>query len=394
MKKAIICVDDEDIILEALKDQLSTFLGAEFDVETALDAEEAMEIFKELSEQGVPVPVVISDYLMPGMLGDEFLIRMHQVNPDALKILLTGHANVEGVVNAINKANLYRFIPKPWDSEDLILTVKEALRSFLMEVEIRAKNQELEAMNQNLEKLVDERTAELAEANATKDKFFSIIAHDLKGAFNSLMGLSDFLIGDFGNLPDSERMEILSHIKSVSDSSYKLLQNLLDWARVQTGKIPFAPEMVDLSLAIENEFSFFTGQALHKQIVLKKIMPESPVMAFADLNMLSTILRNLISNALKFTYPGGQITVSLTPGADFVELSVSDTGIGISPENVGRLFKVSEHVKSYGTNREEGTGLGLILCREFVQKHGGTIAVESNPGGSRFFFTLPAHPSL
>ena len=394
MKKAIICVDDEDIILEALKDQLSTFLGAEFDVETALDAEEAMEIFKELSEQGVPVPVVISDYLMPGMLGDEFLIRMHQVNPDALKILLTGHANVEGVVNAINKANLYRFIPKPWDSEDLILTVKEALRSFLMEVEIRAKNQELEAMNQNLEKLVDERTAELAEANATKDKFFSIIAHDLKGAFNSLMGLSDFLIGDFGNLPDSERMEILSHIKSVSDSSYKLLQNLLDWARVQTGKIPFAPEMVDLSLAIENEFSFFTGQALHKQIVLKKIMPESPVMAFADLNMLSTILRNLISNALKFTYPGGQITVSLTPGADFVELSVSDTGIGISPENVGRLFKVSEHVKSYGTNREEGTCLGLILCREFVQKHGGTIAVESNPGGSRFFFTLPAHPSL
>ena len=393
MKKAIICVDDEDIILEALKDQLSTFLGAEFDVETALDAEEAMEIFKELSEQGVPVPVVISDYLMPGMLGDEFLIRMHQVNPDALKILLTGHANVEGVVNAINKANLYRFIPKPWDSEDLILTVKEALRSFLMEVEIRAKNQELEAMNQNLEKLVDERTAELAEANATKDKFFSIIAHDLKGAFNSLMGLSDFLIADFGNLPDSERMEILSHIKAVSDSSYKLLQNLLDWARVQTGKIPFSPEMVDLSLAVENEFTFFTGQALQKQIILKKVMPDSPVMAFADLNMLSTILRNMLSNALKFTYPGGQITVSLKPGTDFVELSVSDTGIGISPEDVARLFKVSEHVKSYGTNREEGTGLGLILCREFVEKHGGAISVESSPGGSRFFFTLPANPS-
>ncbi|MGE4569557.1 MAG: ATP-binding protein [Bacteroidales bacterium] len=393
MKQAIICVDDEDIILEALKDQLSTFLGSGFEVETALDADEAMEIFQELSEQGVPVPVVISDYLMPGMLGDEFLIRMHQVNPDALKILLTGHANVEGVVNAINKANLYRFIPKPWDSEDLILTVKEALRSFLMEVEIRNKNRELESMNQNLEKLVDERTAELAEANATKDKFFSIIAHDLKGAFNSLMGLSDFLIADFANLPDSERMEILSHIKAVSDSSYKLLQNLLDWARVQTGKIPFAPAMVDLSMAVENELTFFCGQASQKQIVLKKVFPDATVQAYADLNMLSTILRNLISNALKFTYPGGQVTITVADAGDFAEISVSDTGIGIAPENLQRLFKVSEHVKSYGTNREEGTGLGLILCREFVQKHGGAISVESSPKGSRFYFTLPKQPA-
>ncbi len=188
-------------------------------------------------------------------------------------------------------------------------------------------------------------------------------------------------------------MEILSHIKAVSDSSYKLLQNLLDWARVQTGKIPFAPAMVDLSMAVENELTFFCGQASQKQIVLKKVFPDATVQAYADLNMLSTILRNLISNALKFTYPGGQVTVTVADAGDFAEISVSDTGIGIAPENLQRLFKVSEHVKSYGTNREEGTGLGLILCREFVQKHGGSISVESSPKGSRFYFTLPKQPA-
>lgn len=139
MKKAIICVDDEDIILEALKDQLGPFFENQFLIETSTTAEEALEIYDELVENQYEIPVVISDYLMPNMRGDEFLIKIHDKNPNTLKILLTGHANLDGIANAINNANLYRYIPKPWDRDDLILTVREAIRSFLQELEIRKK---------------------------------------------------------------------------------------------------------------------------------------------------------------------------------------------------------------------------------------------------------------
>lgn len=219
MKQAIICVDDEDIILEALKDQLGPFFENQYLIETTTTAEEALEIYDELIESGYDVPVVISDYLMPGTRGDELLIQVHKRNPKVLKILLTGHANIDGITNAINKANLYRYIPKPWDRDDLILTVREAVRSFLQELEILQKNEELTRINENLELIVAERTSELSEANATKDKFFSIIAHDLKDSLASLLGftemLSNAIVGmlyqDFYRIPFVRIFDRIAH---------------------------------------------------------------------------------------------------------------------------------------------------------------------------------------
>ncbi len=389
MKQAIICVDDEDIILEALKDQLGPYFENHFLIETSTTAEEALEIYDELIENGYEVPVVISDYLMPSMRGDEFLIKIHAKNPNILKILLTGHANIEGITNAINNANLYRFIPKPWDRDDLILTVREAIRSFIQELEIRRKNIELQEINDNLEKLVEERTKELGMANATKDKFFSIIAHDLKNSFNGLLGYSNILLSDFDTFKDEDKINMISAIKQVSESTYKLLQNLLDWARVQTGVIPFNPDELSLKVLLDDEYYMQRKLAEQKGIQLELNIPED-ILVTADHNMIATVVRNLISNAVKFTKSEGKVIISLKKKENWAEIGVKDSGIGISKENIAKLFQVNENFKTFGTNNEEGTGLGLILCKEFVQLNKGEILVNSEMGvGTEMLVRLP-----
>jgi len=342
-----------------------------------------------LVEHGYEVPVVISDYLMPTMRGDEFLIKIHEKNPNILKILLTGHANIEGITNAINNANLYRFIPKPWDRDDLILTVREAIRSFIQELEIRRKNIELQEINDNLEKLVDERTKELATANATKDKFFSIIAHDLKNSFNGLLGYSNILLSDFDAFGDQDKISMISAIRQVSESTYKMLQNLLDWARVQTGVIPFNPEVIQLKMLMKDEYYIQRKLAEQKDIQLDIDLPDI-LYVEVDHNMISTVVRNLLSNAVKYTKSGGSAVLSLKKVQNWAEIGVKDTGIGISNENLAKLFQVNENFKTFGTNNEEGTGLGLILCKEFILKNKGEIVVKSETGvGTEILVRLP-----
>lgn len=389
MKQAIICVDDEDIILEALKDQLGPFFENQYLIETSTTAEEALEIYEELVENKYEVPVVISDYLMPGMRGDEFLIKVHEKNPNTLKILLTGHANIDGITNAINKANLYRYIPKPWDRDDLILTVREAVRSFLQEEEIKKKNIELLSINENLERLVDERTSELAQANATKDKFFSIIAHDLKDSFGGLLGFTEVLFTDFDLFKEEDKKNIISSIKQVSEQTYKLLQNLLDWSKIQTGNMPFEPDVFPILPFIDDEFATLKKKAEKKSQTLD-LVPSEEVYVFADDSMVSSTFRNIVNNAIKYSPKGAKIRVTVKSEEGYALVTVKDNGVGISNENLNKLFDVSQSVKTYGTEQEDGTGLGLILCKEFISKNGGFINIESEVGeGTRVTFSLP-----
>lgn len=391
MKQAIICVDDEDIILEALKDQLGPFFENQYLIETASTGEEGLEIFEELKVNGYEVPVVISDYLMPDMRGDEFLIKIHERNPHSLKILLTGHANIEGITNAINKANLYRYIPKPWDRDDLILTVREAVRSYLQEVEILKKNKELSSINENLEKLVSERTSELEQANATKDKFFSIIAHDMKDNFGGLLGYAEVLSTEFDRLEQADHKRMADIILDVSNQLYKFLQNLLEWARIQTGNMLFNPTTFPLVAFMKDELTLLSEFAKKKQQTLT-FKPTQEIMVHADESMLSSVLRNIVTNAVKFTPANGSILVSIEKKDDRAYITVSDTGVGISAENLNRLYKVSETIKTYGTDQEPGTGLGLILCKEFMKQNGGDINITSKEGeGTDVVLYVPAN---
>ncbi|WP_167608665.1 hybrid sensor histidine kinase/response regulator [Maribellus sediminis] len=388
-KRVILCIDDEEIILQALEEQLKNIFGKEYEIETSDSGDDAIEFFRELTEEGIHVPVVISDYIMPGKKGDEVLKEIHQLSPGSLKILLTGHADFDGISNAINNAQLYRYIAKPWDKDDLVLTVKEAIKSFLQEAKIRKQNKELIKLNASLEEKVKERTKELSVANASKDKFFSIIAHDLRSPFNALFGLTDFLIGSWEEIDEETKLELITDLQNSSKVTFNLLQNLLEWSRSQTGKIIVEAVESDAGQIINENIAVLRKQADHKQITVANNVPDGTLF-FGDKNMISTVFRNLISNSVKFTNIGGEIEISVNSQNGYHEFCVSDNGIGMDEDTLNKLFLITEKVKRSGTANEEGTGLGLILCKEFVEKNGGSIRVESSRDvGSKFFFTLP-----
>ncbi len=234
-----------------------------------------------------------------------------------------------------------------------------------------------------------ESEIKLIELNASKDKFFSIISHDLKSPFNSIVGLCELLVERIKN-KNIEGIDLYGNliIKS-SNKAMDLLLNLMEWSRSQTGRIIFNPEYFDMVACINKITLLFDELAGQKSIAIKNILPHKAIV-FADNAMISTVVRNLISNAVKFTVPGGEIIVSAMEKQNEIIFSVSDSGVGISKSSIEKLFRIDQSYSTTGTNKETGTGLGLILCKEFVEKNNGVIWVESEQGkGSIFYFTLP-----
>lgn len=239
------------------------------------------------------------------------------------------------------------------------------------------------------EKAIRESERKLKELNATKDKFFSIIAHDLKGPLGIMVGFSDMLSEFWENLSEVEKKETVEGINVSSKKLFKLLENLLDWSRSQTGRIKYEPDMISLRYLIESTIILLMQNALEKDIELDAEVNED-INVFVDREMIATVIRNLVANAIKFTDSGGRIDILAEEKGDVVEVAVVDTGIGIRKEDMKKLFRIDVHHSTIGTSQEKGTGLGLILCREFVERHGGKIWAESEFGkGSTFKFTLP-----
>jgi len=251
--------------------------------------------------------------------------------------------------------------------------------------EIVKQKEKIELQNKNLA-ITNE---ELHKANISKDKFFSIIAHDLKSPFNSILGFSELLSDEFDNFDMEEKKSFAHNINEASLAAVKLLENLLEWARMQTGKIEFNPKNIDLSNIVVETLSLLHSFAHSKNIKLTSSIGFN-TMVFADENMIKTVMRNLVSNAIKFTPVGGEVKIMSVNKENTIEISVKDNGVGISQEDVELLFQIDKSFKRVGTNNETGTGLGLILCKEFVERNGGSIHIESTPGiGSIFTFTLP-----
>lgn len=233
-------------------------------------------------------------------------------------------------------------------------------------------------------------TENLIKLNETKDRFISIISHDLRTPFSSILGFTDLLVND-DELTEDEKKQYVRYIQESSRSMLALVNSLLDWTRLQTGRIKFEPQKIDVTKIITDSINALSGTAMQKGIEIETKLNQY-LYLFVDKSLISQVFNNLISNAIKFTNKGGKISISACPasGSRFIQFNVKDSGVGIKEEDLPKLFNVDSKFTSEGTAGEKGSGLGLSLVKEIIEKHGGTISVESKYGvGSEFKFTLP-----
>jgi PAS domain S-box-containing protein len=308
------------------------------------------------------------------IIGEEAFKRAY---PNMIKVLEGQSRSFDNkVINAAGEERIIETRYRPYYQDGSV----EGIITIVIDVTERRK----------AEHSLMENDARLRELNITKDKFLSILAHDLKSPFNSILGFSEMLKNEAKDL-DIDTIKLYGGIiHSSAQHTFQLLENLLEWARSQQGLISFNPKAVFLNQLVLDELEGMKGHAGHKSIELESVI-EGNVILTADENMLRTCLRNLIANAVKFTPRNGKVWVDARMGKGHVDISVSDNGIGMSRDTQERLFRIETSFSTRGTENEKGTGLGLILCQEFVHKHGGTIRVESSVGkGSTFILTIPA----
>ncbi len=316
--------------------------------------------------------LILLDVMMPGMDGFQVcqLIKKNKKTAGIPIIFLTAKTDSDSIAKAF-KVGGVDYVTKPFNPSELIARVKthiELQKSYVT---------------------ISEQNAKLKELNAAKDKFFSLIAHDLRNPFNGLIVLTDILRTRYDHIQKNEIEQMINLIHNASKDGYELLENLLTWSRSQRNKITFSPTLVDIQALVKGNIQLLSNIAGIKNIEIENTIEKSIQMK-ADSNMMDTILRNLITNAIKFTHTGGKIFIRAEVKNKWVQISVEDTGIGLKPKEVEKLFKIDSKKTTLGTAEEKGTGLGLILCKEFVEKHNGKIWAESILGkGSTFFVKLP-----
>jgi len=349
------------------------------------------------------------DDLMSGILGNWDLLDGNRIKLEIYddenttdETLLYDSQKNDIEVNKV-KSNLYLKLPIEFNSKKwilqftsydenlsmlkggtLIILISGIIISILLSIltlvliNTRFHASQIQMLNVKLEKL-----------NIDKDRFISILGHDLKSPFNNLLGLSELLTKNIHKYDIDKIENFATNINQSAQRSFNLLEDLLKWANAQQGNIPFKPQNLDFTDVCQDTLEVLQPSANEKNIVIN-YSTANHLNVFADIDMLKTVLRNLVSNAIKFTNSGGAIRITAEQKDSNVTISVSDNGIGIAPDNLSKLFDISEVLTTKGTERETGTGLGLLLCKEFVKKHDGKIWVESEVGkGSDFRFTLP-----
>jgi signal transduction histidine kinase/ligand-binding sensor domain-containing protein len=275
----------------------------------------------------------------------------------------------------------------------LLLFITPFIIVFLRIKQLRNQSEKLELLVKERTNEIQNKNDQLKALNSTKDKLFSVISHDLRSPFNAILGFEEILVCNYDELSDKERKNMIGQLQSTTKQVYSLVENLLNWASIQTNSIRYQPVEFNLNELILEKLNLYQEIAKSKGITLNYELQEK-LIAFADMNLLETSLRNLINNAIKFTTTCGIILIKASQQNNVICLSVIDSGTGMTQDQINSLFNLEKTQTKRGTKGEKGSGLGLLLCKEFIEKNKGTLTVESQPGkGSTFSFTVPGHIS-
>lgn len=353
----VLVVDDDPTNLSVLFNYLAE-MGLK--VLVAQDGESALEQIDHERPD-----IILLDILMPNIDGFEMCLRL-KANPatsDIPVVFMTALSDVEDIIKGF-QIGAVDYITKPFHQEEVLARIATHLT-------------------------LQHQRIKLYELNTMKNKFFSIVAHDMKEVLSTLVSLSNFLVMSVPGNGANKLQKAAKMLESSVQNAIKLLENLLNWTKIQNGTMESHQEMTDLQKIVLENIVLLRGSARKKHIDLSHTV-NANTLVYTDPETTSMVLRNLISNALWFTDTGGEVKISTSTVDRFVEVAVSDTGIGISQDDLAKLFRIDKKFRKNGTAGEHGTGLGLILCKDLIEMNGGQIRVESQVGkGSTFTFTLP-----
>jgi signal transduction histidine kinase len=384
---SLLIIDDEPDILKALTRQFRR----KYNVFSTTNAEDGFGIMEKENIQ-----VVLSDQRMPGLTGVDFFSRIKSKYPDALKLILTGYSDIEAVIGAINDGQVFRYVTKPWNPEELETIIKEAFEKYELITKNRKLMHSLQDANETLEMKVKERTLELEEANQKlselnmeKNRYIGMVSHDLRNPIGIAESFSNLLIDDIDSISKEKHVEYLGIINNRCNYSLDLIHNFLDVSKIESG-------VFDLDITEQEYIAFVKEGILQDEILANnksqkieiKTNVDEVTIRF-DKNKIRQVISNLINNAVKFSQPKTTIVIDISKGDKGVTTKIIDQGQGIPENEISRLFHAYQTTSVKATANEKSTGLGLAIVKKIIEAHGGEIGVESEAGrGSTFYFTI------
>jgi len=370
----VLFLDDEESIVDGVQ---RLFMRESYEVFATTKVSEAREALAKYK-----IKVVVSDYRMPDISGTQFLQEVKQQYPDTVKILFTGYTDFSAAEEAINVGEVYRFISKPWKTTELLSTVRQCIEHYDLMLKAKTKEEELELSNKKLKVMYE-----------LQKEFTSTVSHELRTPLSSIKTAIDLvakkMVGDI----TPQQAEVLERAQKNVNRLKRLIDDILDLTKMESGKLQMNFGSHNINHIIQEVVEAQKDVAGTKGLYLKLELEEPLPLVPCDADRLIQVLNNLLNNAIKFTKTGGITIASVNKtGSNNITVSVKDTGRGISPEGILKIFEKFQQIESAEHNEEGGTGLGLAICRQIIERHGGKIWVESVEGaGSTFSFILPIH---